>query len=166
MAQATPFSPSLVKSEEGTTKPKSLGLKSLLFSFLVKNLFPFLFKDLVIQVKRRWKICHSLKRLPLLRRMTLHCQSCEQNEFFKECLQKDCIDKKLKLGLIHNYNRFLTKHFPQGVKVGTFGRQNESNISYVWLAHTSIFGLFSVSVCLREAVKKTRKFHDIVLKGG
>ena len=37
MAQATPFSPSLVKSEEGTTKPKSLGLKSLLFSFFSKK---------------------------------------------------------------------------------------------------------------------------------
>ena len=31
--------------------------------------------------------------------------------------------------------------FTQGVKVGTLGRQNERNSSYVRLAHTSIFGL-------------------------
>ena len=29
----------------------------------------------------------------------------------------------------------------QGVKVGTLGRQNERNRSYVRLAHTSIIGL-------------------------
>ena len=36
----------------------------------------------------------------------------------------------------------------QGVKVGTLGRQNESNLAYFWLALTSIFGLCFMPVCL------------------
>ena len=36
----------------------------------------------------------------------------------------------------------------QGVKVGTLGRQNERNSSSVRLAHTSIFGLCFMPVCL------------------
>ena len=39
----------------------------------------------------------------------------------------------------------------QGVKVGTLGRQNERNSSYVRLAHTSIFGLCFMSVCLMKS---------------
>ena len=39
----------------------------------------------------------------------------------------------------------------QGVKVGTLGRQNERNISYVRLAHTSLFGLCFMSVCLMKS---------------
>ena len=39
----------------------------------------------------------------------------------------------------------------QGVKVGMLGRQNESNSSYVRLAHTSIFGLCFMSVCLTKS---------------
>ena len=39
-------------------------------------------------------------------------------------------------------------YFLQGVKVGTFGRLNERNSSYVRLAHTSIFGLCFMPVCL------------------
>ena len=39
----------------------------------------------------------------------------------------------------------------QGVKVGSLGRQNERNISYVRLAHTSIFGLCFMSVCLMKS---------------
>ena len=39
-----------------------------------------------------------------------------------------------------------TIYLSQGVKVETFGRQNERNISYVRLAHTSLFGLCFMSV--------------------
>ena len=39
----------------------------------------------------------------------------------------------------------------QGVKVGTLGRQNEKNSSYVRLAHTFIFGLCFMSVCLMKS---------------
>ena len=39
----------------------------------------------------------------------------------------------------------------QGVKVGTLGRQNERNSSYVRLAHTSTFGLCFISVCLMKS---------------
>ena len=38
-----------------------------------------------------------------------------------------------------------------GVKVGTLGRQNERNICYVRLTHTSIFGLCFMSVCLMKS---------------
>ena len=38
----------------------------------------------------------------------------------------------------------------QGVKVGTLDRQIERNSSYVWLAHTSIFGLCFMLVCLMK----------------
>ena len=41
--------------------------------------------------------------------------------------------------------------YTQGVKVGTLGRQNERNSSYVRLAHTSIFGLCFMSVCLMKS---------------
>ena len=39
----------------------------------------------------------------------------------------------------------------QGVKARTLGRQNERNNSYVRLAHTSIFGLCFMSVCLKKS---------------
>ena len=39
----------------------------------------------------------------------------------------------------------------QGVKVVKLGRQNESNSSCVWLAHTSVFGLYFISVCLMKS---------------
>ena len=39
----------------------------------------------------------------------------------------------------------------QGVKVGTLSRQNERKSSYVRLAHTSIFGLCFMSVCLLKS---------------
>ena len=39
----------------------------------------------------------------------------------------------------------------QGVKVVTLGRQNDRNSSYVRLAHTSIFGLCFMSVCLMKS---------------
>ena len=39
----------------------------------------------------------------------------------------------------------------QGVKVKTLGRQNERNNSYVWLVHTSIFGLCFMPVCLMKS---------------
>ena len=39
----------------------------------------------------------------------------------------------------------------QGVKVGTLGRQNERNSSYVRLAHTSLFGLCFMPVCLMKS---------------
>ena len=38
-----------------------------------------------------------------------------------------------------------------GVKVVTLGRQNKRNSSYVRLAHTSIFGLCFMSVCLMKS---------------
>ena len=39
------------------------------------------------------------------------------------------------------------------VKVGTLGRQNESNLAYFWLALTSIFGLvFCQSALLNQTV--------------
>ena len=38
-----------------------------------------------------------------------------------------------------------------GAKVGTLGRQNKRNSSYVMLAHTSIFGLCFMLVCLMKA---------------
>ena len=41
--------------------------------------------------------------------------------------------------------------FCQGVKVVTLGRQNERNSSYNRLAHTSIFGLCFMSVCLMKS---------------
>ena len=45
----------------------------------------------------------------------------------------------------------MEKRFVQGVKVGTLGRQNERNSSYVRLAHTSIFGLCLMLVCLMKS---------------
>ena len=39
----------------------------------------------------------------------------------------------------------------QGAKVGLLGRQNEKNSSYVWLAHTSIFGLCFMSICVMKS---------------
>ena len=44
------------------------------------------------------------------------------------------------------------KHSPQGSKVWTFGRQNERYSSYIRLAHTSIFGLCFMSVCLMKSI--------------
>ena len=44
-----------------------------------------------------------------------------------------------------------TKWYTQGVKVGRSGRQNVRNSSLVRLAHTSIFGLCFVSVCLMKS---------------
>ena len=53
--------------------------------------------------------------------------------------------RALKRGFILNmYER-------QGVKVVMLGRQNERNSSYVRLAHTSIFGLCLMSVCLMKS---------------
>ena len=45
----------------------------------------------------------------------------------------------------------VNQRLTQGVKVGTLGRQIERNCSYVWLAHTSIFGLCFMSVCLMKS---------------
>ena len=41
--------------------------------------------------------------------------------------------------------------FTQGFKVGTLGRQNERNSSYVRLAHTSITGLYFMPACLMKS---------------
>ena len=49
---------------------------------------------------------------------------------------------------ISDTKRLTNKCHSQGVKVGTSGRQNERNSNYVRLAHTSIFGLCFLSVCL------------------
>ena len=40
----------------------------------------------------------------------------------------------------------------QGIKVETQGRQNERNSSYVRLAHTSLFGLCFMLVCLLKSI--------------
>ena len=44
----------------------------------------------------------------------------------------------------------MVKGLNQGAKVRTLRRQNERKRSYVWLAHTSIFGLCFMSVCLMK----------------
>ena len=44
----------------------------------------------------------------------------------------------------------IRKAITQGVQVWTLGRQNERNNSYVRLAHTSIFGLCLMPVCLMK----------------
>ena len=53
--------------------------------------------------------------------------------------------RALKRGFI------LNKYKSQGVKVVMLGRQNERNSGYVMLAHTSIFGLCFMSVCLMKS---------------
>ena len=42
-------------------------------------------------------------------------------------------------------------NFTQGVKVGALGRQNERKRGYVKTAHTSIFGLCFMPVCLMKS---------------
>jgi len=54
----------------------------------------------------------------------------------------------VRLSLLMQNNALV---FFQGVKVGTLGRQNERNSSYVRLAHTSIFGLCFMLVCLMKS---------------
>ena len=49
-----------------------------------------------------------------------------------------------------NHSQSLCYSHTQGVKVGTLGRQNERNRSYVRRDHTSIFGLRFKSVCLMK----------------
>ena len=53
----------------------------------------------------------------------------------------------------------------QGVKVGTFGRQNERNSSYVRLTHTSIFGLCFMSVCLMKSNCYSLTYSSLYLPG-
>ena len=55
----------------------------------------------------------------------------------------------------------LHMHTVQGVKVGTLGRQIERNSSYVWLAHTSIFGLCFMSVCLIKSNGYSFKYSSL-----
>ena len=53
----------------------------------------------------------------------------------------------------------------QGVKVETLGRQNERNNSYVWLVHTSIFGLCFISVCLMKSNCYSLIYSSLVERG-
>ena len=55
-----------------------------------------------------------------------------------------------KLIVPDNYQQFWLhfEWFLQGVKVGMLGRQTERNCSFLRLAHTSIFGLCFMPVCL------------------
>ena len=52
---------------------------------------------------------------------------------------------------VQYYEKDMEMGYCQGVKVGTLGRQNERNSSYIRLAHTSIFGLCFMSVCLMKS---------------
>ena len=62
---------------------------------------------------------------------------------------------KIRIGYRVFWNEKLTKTHSQwwyqGVKVEMQGRKNERNSSYVRLAHTSIFGLCFMTVCLMKS---------------
>ena len=60
---------------------------------------------------------------------------------------------------------FKTEYHAQGVKVEMLGRQNERNSCRVCLAHTSIFGLCSMSVCLMKS-KCYSLIYSFLVSGG
>ena len=62
------------------------------------------------------------------------------------------LDNRGKVAAICGFFSLLTlMYLVQGVKVGPLGGQNERNSTYVRLAHTSIFGLCFMSVCLMKS---------------
>ena len=69
----------------------------------------------------------------------------------KKCLCCCVSAEWLNQSWIKVSSKIMGKGWPQGVKVGTLGRQNERNSRYFRLAHTSIFGLCFMSVCLMKS---------------